>query len=442
MSSHALPRPDYAGRRRRLMERLPGGVAIVPTATGKSRNADVHYPFRPDSDFWYLTGFAEPEAVLVLVPGHPEGEQWLFCRPRDPERETWDGRRAGLDGAKELCGVDQTRSIAELDGLLPALLENREVLCAPLGRGADFDARLMRWRNQAKSRARAGIRYPQELVDLGFLLHEMRVIKDPVEQEHLRAAVGISAAGHRHGMRVCRPGMAEYQLQAEIEFVFQRLGARSVAYPSIVGGGVNGCILHYTENGDELADGDLVLVDAGAEYGNYAGDITRSYPVNGVFSPAQREIYELVLASQKAAIAALAPGRSVADYHDAAVAVLVDGLRDLKILKESREAILEQGLYRSFYMHRTGHWLGLDVHDAGSYRQRDGSWRRLEAGMVLTVEPGLYFAPQNPACPERYRGIGIRIEDDCLVTDTGVEILSTAAPKEIEEIEALMAVGG
>ncbi|MGC9127858.1 MAG: aminopeptidase P N-terminal domain-containing protein [Acidithiobacillus sp.] len=441
MSSHALPRPDYAGRRRRLMERLPGGVAIVPTAAEKSRNADVHYPFRPDSDFWYLTGFAEPEAVLVLVPGHPEGEQWLFCRPRDPERETWDGRRAGLEGAKELCGVDQTRSIAELDSLLPELLQNRELLCAPLGRSADFDARLMLWRNQARSRSRAGIRYPQELVDLGFLLHEMRVIKDPIEQEHLRAAAGISAAGHRHGMRVCRPGMTEYQLQAEIEFVFQRLGARSVAYPSIVGGGVNGCILHYTENSDELLDGDLVLIDAGAEYGNYAGDITRTYPVNGVFSPAQREIYELVLASQKAAIAALVPGRSVADYHEAAVAVLVDGLRDLKILSESREAILEQGLYRSFYMHRTGHWLGLDVHDAGSYRQRDGSWRTLEAGMVVTAEPGLYFAPQHPTCPERYRGIGIRIEDDCLITEAGVEILSAAAPKEIEEIESLMALG-
>ncbi|AIA54330.1 aminopeptidase P N-terminal domain-containing protein [Acidithiobacillus caldus] len=442
MSSHDLPRPDYAARRRRLMERLPDGVAIVPTATEKSRNADVHYPFRPDSDFWYLTGFAEPEALLVLVPGHPDGEEWLFCRPRDPEREIWDGRRAGLEGARELCGIQQTRSIAELDSLLPELLRNRELLCAPLGRSADFDARLMLWRNQARSRSRAGIRYPQELVDLGFLLHEMRVIKDPVEQEHLRAAVGISAAGHRHGMRVCRPGMTEYQLQAEIEFVFQRLGARSVAYPSIVGGGPNACILHYTENRDALADGDLVLVDAGAEYGNYAGDITRSYPVNGVFSPAQREVYALVLASQKAAIAALAPGRSVADYHEAAVAVLVDGLRDLKILSESRETILEQGLYRSFYMHRTGHWLGLDVHDAGSYRQRDGNWRMLEPGMVVTVEPGLYFSLENPACPERYRGIGIRIEDDCLITAEGVEVLSAAAPKEIDEIEALMALGG
>ncbi|MBU2822719.1 Xaa-Pro dipeptidase, partial [Acidithiobacillus ferrooxidans] len=273
------------------------------------------------------------------------------------------------------------------------------------------------------------------------LIHEMRLFKDPEEIEILRAAVGISGAGHRHGMRQCRPGMLEYELAAEIEHVFRRLGSPSVAYPSIVGGGINGCILHYTENDAELRDGDLVLIDAGAEVGAYAGDITRTLPVNGVFSPAQREVYEVVLASQKVAIAAVQVGRSVTDYHDEAVKVLVDGLLELKILSGSRDAVIEQGSYKAFYMHRTGHWLGMDVHDVGHYRSADQSWRKLEAGMVLTVEPGLYFSPDNPSVPERWRGIGVRIEDDVLVTTGGPDVLSSEVPKEVAEVEAMMAAG-
>ncbi|MCE5387542.1 MAG: aminopeptidase P N-terminal domain-containing protein [Acidithiobacillus sp.] len=434
---------DYRLRRQRLLRQLgEKGVLIVPTATEQVRSRDVYFPFRPDSDFLYLTGFGEPEAMLVLLPGRAEGQEILFCRERDPERETWDGRRLGVDAARDFCGVDQCFDIRQLDELLPGLLENREILVYPMGRSMDFDERVLRWRRQAQARSRQGIRYPVELVDLGHLLHEQRLYKDPQEQERLRAAVGLSAAGHRHGMRQCRPGLHEYALQAEIEYVFARQGARSVAYPSIVGSGSNGCILHYTENLAEMQDGDLVLVDAGAELDGYCGDITRTYPVNGIFSPAQRDIYELVLASQLAAIEAVQVGRSVNDYHEAAVGVLVEGLRDLGILQESREEILERQLYRSFYMHRTGHWLGMDVHDVGHYRGQDGQWRLLEEGMVLTVEPGLYFAPDNPATPDRYRGIGIRIEDDILVSKQGPQILSEGAPKSIVEIEELMALGG
>ncbi|MBU2737621.1 Xaa-Pro aminopeptidase [Acidithiobacillus concretivorus] len=437
-----LPTPDYAFRRRQLMQKMhDSAVAIIPTAVPKQRNSDVQYPFRGDSDFLYLTGFEEPEAVLVLIPGHSEGEQILFCRPRDPARETWDGRRAGLEGALAQCQVDRCYSIHDLNEQIPALLEGRELLFYPMGQSSDFDARVMHWRNLAKSKIRQGIRYPQEVVDVGGLVHEMRLFKDPVELECMRAAVGISGAGHRHAMRQCQPGMMEYALCSEIEHVFRRLGSPSVAYPSIVGGGENACILHYTENNAELRDGDLVLIDAGAEVAGYAGDITRTFPVNGVYSPAQREIYEIVLAAQEAGIAAVRAGRPVSDYHDEAVKVLVDGLRDLKILSGSRDALIEQGAYKSFYMHGTGHWLGLDVHDVGHYRNKDKTSRKLEPGMVLTVEPGLYFAPANLAVPEKWRGIGIRIEDDVVVTAADPEILSQNVPKKVADIEAMMAAG-
>ena len=442
MEPNLLPLPDYVGRRRQLMAKLSDrGVAVLPTAGLQTRNRDVHFPFRPDSDFFYLTGFAEPEAVLVLAPGYAGGEQILFCRPRDPEREVWDGRRAGLEGALEMCRVDRCYDVREIDTILPGILENREILMYPMGHSGELDIHVQQWRSHAKSRARQGVRYPVELIESGYLLHEMRMIKDPAEQEIMRAVTGMSAAGHRHGMRQCHPGMHEYQLQAEIEYVFYRLGASHVAYPSIVGAGANACILHYTENRDPMREGDLVLVDAGAELLGYAGDITRSYPVNGIFSPPQLAVYDVVLKSQIAAIGELQIGRSVAAYHEAAVEVLVDGLRDLGILRESREEILERQLYRSFYMHRTGHWLGMDVHDVGDYRGPDGQWRNLEAGMVLTVEPGLYFSPDCADIPEIYRGIGVRIEDDVLVTLGGPEVLSAGVPKIPEEIEALMALG-
>ncbi len=437
-----LPTPDYSSRRRQLMQKMQNlGVAIIPTALTKNRNSDVQYPFRGDSDFLYLTGFEEPEALLVLIPGHPDGEQILFCRPRDPSRETWDGRRAGLEGALTRCQVDRVYSIHDLNDQMPALLENRELLFYPMGQSSDFDARVMHWRNLSKGKIRQGVRYPQEVVDVGGLIHEMRLFKDAAEVEIMRAAVGISGAGHRHAMRQCQPGMMEYELCSEIEHVFRRLGSPSVAYPSIVGGGENACILHYTENNAELQDGDLVLIDAGAEVAGYAGDITRTLPVNGIFSTAQREIYEIVLAAQEAGIAAVQAGRPVSDYHDAAVKVLVDGLCALKILSGSRDALIEQGAYKAFYMHGTGHWLGMDVHDVGPYRNADKSWRTLSSGMALTVEPGLYFAPDNQSVPERWRGIGIRIEDDVLVTEAGPDVLSKEVPKKIAEVEAMMAAG-
>ncbi|WP_414040131.1 Xaa-Pro aminopeptidase [Acidithiobacillus sp. M4-SHS-6] len=442
MTHFDLPTPDYVSRRRQLMQKMhDASVAVIPTALTKQRNSDVQYPFRGDSDFLYLTGFNEPEAVLVLIPGHPDGEQILFCRPRDPARETWEGRRAGLEGALSQCRVDRCYAIHDLNEQMPALLENRELLFYPMGQSSDFDARVMHWRNLAKGKTRQGIRYPQEVVDVGSLIHEMRLLKDAAELECMRAAVGISGSGHRHAMRQCRPGMMEYALCSEVEHVFRRLGSPSVAYPSIVGGGENACILHYIENNAELRDGDLVLIDAGAEVAGYAGDITRTFPVNGLFSPAQREIYEIVLAGQEAGIAAVRAGRPVSDYHDETVKVLVDGLCDLKILTGNRDALIEQGAYKAFYMHSTGHWLGLDVHDVGQYRRADNSSRPLEPGMVLTVEPGLYFAPANPSVPERWRGIGIRIEDDVVVTAGDPEILSRSVPKKIADIEALMASG-
>ncbi|MEK8088469.1 Xaa-Pro aminopeptidase [Thermithiobacillus plumbiphilus] len=428
---------DYVARRERLLRRMGQGVAIIPTATEKTRNADAHYRFRHNSDFYYLTGFPEPEAVLVLAPGHPLGSTILFVRPRDPAREIWDGYRAGLEGAREQYGADQVFSIHEINDILPGFLENQDLLFYSVGRNPDFDARVMHWLNQARAKVRAGISAPREIVDVDEMIHEMRLIKDDAEIELMRRAAGISGAAHRQAMRVCRPGLYEYELEAELEYVFRRQGATAPAYTSIVGGGVNACVLHYIENSRMLADGDLVLIDAGAEYGGYAADITRTFPVNGRFSPEQRDLYALVLAAQQAAIEAVRPGSPYNAYHDAAVAVLAQGLLDLGIIRGSLEESLETGSYKPFYMHRTGHWLGMDVHDVGAYKLK-GEWRPLQAGMVLTVEPGLYIAPDAENVDARWRGIGIRIEDDVLVTENGHDILTKDTPKRLEEIEDLM----
>lgn len=428
---------DYAARRQKLLARMGQGIAILPTATQKLRNNDAHYRFRPDSDFYYLTGFAEPEAVLVLAPGHPQGPYILFVRPRDPEREVWDGYRAGLEGARERFGADQAFSIHDIDSILPGFLENQDILFYSVGRNADFDGRVMHWLNMARAKVRAGVSAPREIVDVDELIHEMRLRKDAAEIELMRRAAGITGAAHRQAMRNCRPGLYEYELEAEIEYVFRRLGANAPAYPSIVGGGANACILHYIENRATLRDGDLVLIDAGAEYDCYAADVTRTFPVNGRFSAEQRALYELVLAAQQAAIEAVRPGNPYHLYHDAAVRVLTEGLIRLGLLQGSLEQCLEKESYKRFYMHRTGHWLGMDVHDVGVYK-RQGEWRLLEPGMVLTVEPGLYVAPDNLDVEARWRGIGIRIEDDVLVTDTGCEVLTRDVPKAVDEIEALM----
>ena len=427
----------FAKRRTELMQLMGDGIAIVPTAPQLIRNRDVHFPFRADSDFLYLTGFAEPEALAVLVPGRVGGEFLMFCRPRDPERETWDGRRAGPEGVISAYGADQAFPISELDSRLPALLENQRRVFYSMGRHADLDQRILGWLNEVRGKARSGVAAPAEFLDLDQPLHELRLIKHAEEIRVMRRAARISAEGHRRAMRAARPGGHEYELEAELLYAFRHEGSQYPAYPAIVGGGANGCILHYVENNAPLRDGDLVLIDAAAELDGYASDITRTFPVNGHFTGPQRAAYEVVLAAQEAAIAQVVPGKHWNDPHDTAVRVLTAGLVDLGLLTGSVDGLLEQGSYRAFYMHRTGHWLGLDVHDVGDYKV-DGAWRELEPGMVLTVEPGLYITPA-PGVDERFWNIGIRIEDDVLVTHEGPDVLSSDAPKTVADIETLMA---
>jgi Xaa-Pro aminopeptidase len=427
----------FARRRQDLMQHMGGGIAILPTAPVRPRNRDVDYPFRPDSDFYYLTHFPEPEACAVLVPGRSHGQYILFCRERNPEKEIWEGRRAGLEGAREHYGADDAFPIEDIGEILPGLLENREKVFYSMGRYPEFDARLMDWVNEVRAKARNGVHAPGEFVDLNHILHEMRLVKRPEEVKLMKRAARISAAAHRRAMQACRPGMAEYELEAELLYEFKKGGSRAPAYPPIVGGGANACVLHYTENSAELRAGDLVLIDAGAELDGYAADITRSFPVSGKYSGEQRALYEVVLAAQLAAIEEVKPGKHWNEPHETAVRVLTQGLKDLRLLKGDVEGHIENGDYKRFYMHRTGHWLGMDVHDVGDYKLHD-TWRLLEPGMVLTVEPGLYIAAGNPDIPERFWNIGIRIEDDVLITRDGHEILSRDVPKTVAEIEELM----
>jgi Xaa-Pro aminopeptidase len=425
----------YARRRARLAARLGNGVAIVPTAPECLRNRDAHYPYRYDSYFYYLTGFREPEAVLVLVGGETP-RSMLFCREKNAEREIWDGFRYGPEAAREAFAFDEACSITELDARMPDLLADRPAVQVHLGSDPLWDGRVLGWVNALRGRARSGVAAPGDLRDVRVLLDEMRLIKDGHEVALMRRAGDISAAAHRLAMQAARPGVAEYAVEAVLQHEFRRCGAQAPAYTPIVAGGVNACVLHYVENNATLADGDLLLIDAGCELDGYASDITRTFPVNGRFSGPQRDVYELVLAAQAAAIAVVKPGAHWNAPHDAAVAVLAQGFIDLKLLCGTLDAVLEQETYKQFYMHRTGHWLGLDVHDAGEYKT-GGEWRELQPGMVLTIEPGCYIRP-GPGVPEAFAHIGIRIEDDALVTDGGCEILSAAAPKSVADIEALM----
>jgi Xaa-Pro aminopeptidase len=401
------------------------------------RNRDAHYPFRQNSDFAYLTGFPEPDAVAVIAPGRKDGAYVLFCRPRDPEREQWDGRRAGIDGATGAFGADQAYPLSEIDTLMPTLIDGRARLYYPIGSDAALDARVMGWVNRVRANVRAGATAPETFVTVESVLHEMRLRKSASEIKRMRRAAEISAAAHRRLMEICEPGMNEALLEAEFRHLCAVSGARDQAYSPIVGGGANACILHYIENRAPLCDGDLVLIDAGCELEGYASDITRTFPVNGRFSAPQRELYELVLEAQAAAIGKAKPGNLWNEPHDEAVRVLTKGLIRLGILKGKLGKLIKDEAHKPYYMHRTGHWLGMDVHDVGSYKQQ-GAWRVLEPGMVLTVEPGLYLADSD-AIPAPYRHIGIRIEDDVLVTETGNEILSVAAPKDPDAIESLMA---
>jgi Xaa-Pro aminopeptidase len=398
------------------------------------RNRDTHYPYRTDSYFHYLTGFPEPEAVAVIV-GDEQPQSVLFCRDKDLEREIWDGFRYGPEGAKEAFGFETTHSIRELDALMPQLLANRPAVYCHLGADSAWDARVLGWINNVREQVRTGVSAPAEIRDLHALLDEMRVVKDATEVQIMRRAAAISSVAHRRAMQLAAPGRHEYEVEAELLHEFRRGGAQSPAYTSIVAGGANACVLHYVQNSAELHDGDLLLIEAGCELDCYAADITRTFPVNGKFSAAQQAVYELVLAAQAAAIAAVKPGNTWNMPHDAAVSVLAQGMVDLKLLTGSVSGVIESQAYRKFYMHRTGHWLGLDVHDAGSYKQ-NGEWRTLEPGMVLTVEPGCYIR-RAPDVPDEYADIGVRIEDDVLVTENGCDVITTA-PKTVDEVMRAM----
>ena len=429
---------EYGKRRKKLMDMLgDDSIAILPAAPEKIRNRDVAFRYRPDSDFYYLTGFAEPDAVIALIPGRSQGEFILFCRERDPEQEIWHGYRAGLEGACEDYGADDAYPIADMDDILPGMLENRERIYYTMGNNAAFDQRVLGWVNQVRGKSRSGVHAPEEFISLNHILHDLRLYKSRREIGKLRKAAAISAKAHVRAMETCRPGMKEYQVEAELLHEFIRQGAVSAAYPCIVGSGANSCILHYIDNTREMKEGDILLIDAGAEYECYASDVTRTFPVSGRFNSHQRAVYEVVLAAQLAAIDAVRPGNHWNQPHDAAVEVLTEGLVALGILKGSAQALKEKEAYKRYFMHKTGHWLGMDVHDVGDYKLGD-EWRMLEPGMALTIEPGLYLAPQE-GLAEKWWNIGVRIEDDVLVTKDGHEVLSKDAPKSIAEIEALMA---
>ena len=423
----------YLERRRRLAKAMGEGVALVPTAPERVRNRDTHFPYRFDSHFYYLTGFPEPEAALVVTA---EGRSILFCRQKNEEREIWDGFRHGPDAARERFAFDEAWPIEALDEKMVQLLENQPALLYPVGADPEWDGRAMRWLNIVRGKGRAGITAPDRMQDVRALVDEMRLVKDAEELRLMRRAARIAAAAHRRAMQATRPGRNEYEIEAELLYEFRRNGAQFPAYSPIVAGGVNGCVLHYVSNNAALRDGELLLIDAGCELDGYASDITRTFPVNGRFSPAQREVYEIVLAAQAAAMEKVRPGQAWIEPHDAAVRVLAQGMIDLKLLPGSLEEVLEKETYKRFYMHRTGHWLGLDVHDAGEYR-RAGKWRALEPGMSLTVEPGLYIRGADDV-PERLRNIGIRIEDDVVVTHRACEVITAEAPKGVADVEALM----
>jgi Xaa-Pro aminopeptidase len=428
----------HAERRRRLAAAIGEGIAVIPTAPERTRNRDSHYPYRYDSYFYYLTGFQEPEAALVLAGGAAP-RAILYCREKNPERETWDGFRHGPEGARERFGIDEAQPIAALDGAMTGLLADRAALWYPVGADPEWDARALRWLNAVRANARAGVAAPQALHDVRAPLDEMRLVKDTHELALMRRAAAISAAAHRRAMIAARPGRHEYEVEAELLHEFRASGSQFPAYSPIVAGGANACVLHYVQNDARLDEGALLLIDAGCELEGYAADITRTFPVNGRFSGAQREVYEIVLAAQRAAMEQVRVGKAWNEPHDAAVRVLAQGMIDLKLLASGLDEALEKETYKRFYMHRTGHWLGLDVHDAGDYK-RAGAWRRLEAGMVLTVEPGLYIRAADDV-PERLRDIGVRIDADVWVTAAEGEVLTAAAPKAIAEIEALIRDG-
>ena len=429
----------YAERRKRFVHEMgPGAIAVIPAAPVLLRNNDTEHEFRQNSDFFYLTGFNEPDAVLVLAPHHEKEHTVLFVNPRDRAQEIWTGKRHGVEGAIAHYGSAAAYEITTLDERLPDYLVGASTLFYTMGLNAEFDRRVMTALGAARHRVRRGGNAPRSIEEPGKIVHEMRLFKSPDEIETMRKAGAITRLGHIAAMRATRPGITEFELEAVIEYTYRKNGALDLAYPSIVAGGDNATILHYTANREVVNDGELILVDSGCEYDMYASDVTRTWPANGKFSPEQAAIYEIVLAAQKAGIEEVRPGKSYKAYHEAAVRTIVEGLIDLKLLHGSRDEVIETEKYKDFYMHNTGHWIGLDVHDAGSYRLDDGkTYRKLEAGMVMTVEPGIYIH-RDLDVDERFKGIGVRIEDDIACTKDGPDNLSANIPKEIDEIEAIV----
>ncbi len=431
-------KPQEFARRRKQLMRMVGqdGIAILPSAPVRTRSRDVEYRYRQDSDFYYLTGFAEPDAVAVLVPGREAGEYLLFCRERDAEKELWDGSRAGPDGAVEIFGADDAFPIDDIDDILPGIIESCTRVFYTMGMYSEFDARIAEWINSLRSRESKGVHTPQEFVALDHLLHDMRLYKSRAEVAAMRRSAKVAVRAHQRALEIVRPGLFEYEVEAEFRHEFRRRNAWA-SYSPIVGSGANSCTLHYVDNNRQLADGDLLLIDAGCELDYYASDITRTLPVSGKFSPAQRAIYEVVLDAQIAAIEKIKKGNHWNEPHDAAVRIITAGLRKLGLLEGSVKALIREGAYKQFFMHRTGHWIGMDVHDVGDYKVGD-QWRQLEPGMVTTVEPGIYI-PARSDVPARYHNIGVRIEDDVLVTANGPDVLSKELAKDAAAIEAAMA---
>jgi Xaa-Pro aminopeptidase len=417
----------------------PDSVAIISSAREATRSNDTQYRYRQDSDFLYLTGFDEPEAIAVIAPSHKEHKYTLFVRPRDAEREIWDGRRAGVEGAKSEYGADAAFPIAEFKERLTELINGATNLYYRIGNGhAELDEAIVSRIRQLRAMGRRGMSAPQAIIDTSTIIHEMRLFKSEEEVEFMQRAADIGSEGHIEAMKQARAGMKEYEIEALVEYVFRRRGANAPAYTSIVGSGANATVLHYINNDATLSDGDMLLIDAGAEYRGYASDITRTFPVNGRFTPAQRDIYDLVLKTQMACVERVRPGTNVDELKNYSIELLTEGMVQLGLLQGETKKLIEEEKYKQFYMHGLGHFLGLDVHDVGRYQIKDEA-RRLEPGMVMTVEPGLYIAANTKDIPEKYLGIGVRIEDDVLVTEDGNHVLSSKAPKQIEEIEELMA---
>ena len=425
-------------RRKELMAQMePNSIALLASAPPHIRNGDAEYLYRQNSDFYYLTGFSEEHAFLALIPGRKQGEAILFCQEKDKQKELWTGILMGPGAACEELGIDDAFPISDIDDILLGLIEGRDRVYYSMGKDDQFDNQVMDWVKVIRNKAKMGAHPPGEFLILDHLLHELRLFKSAGEIKLMEKAAKISAEGHKSAMACCKPGIKEYEMEAELLYAFTRNGSRAPAYNSIVASGENACILHYNKNDAEVKEGDLILIDAGCEYGHYASDITRTFPATGKFSPEQKAIYEIVLAAQDAAIDAVAPGVSWDEPHNVSVKVITQGLVKLGLLKGKVSQLIKAGSYRDFYMHRVGHWIGMDVHDVGDYK-RDGHWRLLESGMVTTIEPGIYISPENKNVEKRWRGIGVRIEDDVLVTKQGNKILSKGIPKTIEEIESFM----